>query len=167
MLVDTAIVLGAGITDNKASPIFAARIKHAIVQFKSAKIKTIIFTGSRGRNKKVAESTVARNMALDAGIPKDKILVETKSRTTIANLTEAYKVMQLHSLKSAIIISDPLHMKRAIAIATEIGITAFTSPTPYTRIQSWQAKTKMLLRETYFYFGFLYQRYFKAKIFKR
>jgi uncharacterized SAM-binding protein YcdF (DUF218 family) len=58
--------------------------------------------------------------------------------------------MKTHNLKSAIIVSDPLHMKRAMMMADDLGIEAVSSPTPTTRYRSLRTKLGFLVRELYF-----------------
>ena len=60
-------------------------------------------------------------------------------------------MMQKNGLKSAIIVSDPLHMKRAMMMAAGLGIDAVSSPTPTTRYRSLQTKLGFLVRELYFF----------------
>ena len=85
------------------------------------------------------------------GISSSSILKETTSRTTHQNFTEAKTLMDQAGLKTAIIVSDPLHLKRAAAMAKDLGISAVTSPTPTSRYQSLRPKLGFLLREIFFY----------------
>lgn len=152
---DVAIVLGAAIWKNAPSPVFKERINHAIFLYKSGVIGKIIFTGGVGEGELQAESEVARNYALKHGITQHDILIETKSTNTQQNLSEAKKLMYQHSLNTVIVISDPLHMKRAMSIAKDLELNAASSPTPTTRYKSLKNKTKFLLREMYFYQQYL------------
>ncbi|MBK1833919.1 hypothetical protein JIN78_07600 [Roseibacillus ishigakijimensis] len=59
--------------------------------------------------------------------------------------------MNAAGLKSAIIVSDPLHLKRASLMAKDLGIRSVTSPTPTSRYRSLKTKLPFLQREIYFY----------------
>ena len=59
------------------------------------------------------------------------------------------KLMEENHLFSAIIVSDPMHMRRAMQIANDLGIKAWSSPTPSTKYASWQAKIQFLFQETW------------------
>ena len=59
-----------------------------------------------------------------------------------------------HGFKDALIVSDPLHMKRAMRMAADYGITAYSSPTPTTRFVSLRSKLPFLAREVFFYIGY-------------
>lgn len=148
---DCIIVLGAAVHGDQPSPVFEERIKHAIGLFQRSEASTIIFTGGYGDGVSYAESEVGASYAIAEGVSKAAILTETQSRTTHQNLAEAKKLMDSAGLKSAIIVSDPLHLKRASVMAGELGISAVTSPTPTSRYRSLRTKLGFLLREVYFY----------------
>lgn len=64
------------------------------------------------------------------------------------------------SYSSAIIVSDPLHMKRAMLMAKDCGIEAYSSPTPTTRYRTLRSKLPFLAREEFFYIGYRLVRIF-------
>lgn len=154
---DCVIVLGAAAYDTKPSPVFIERINHAISLYRAGTVRKIIFTGGYGTNAPHAESTVARDFAIAHGIPSADILTETISRTTQQNLAEALRIMNEHELHTAVIVSDPFHLKRASLIASELGIKAVTSPTPTSRYRTWKPRLKFLVREVYFYHHYLFK----------
>ena len=148
---DCIIVLGAAAHGDKPSPVFEERIRHAIGLFQRGEASTIIFTGGYGDGASHAESEVASSYAVAEGVDKAAILTETWSRTTNQNLVEAKALMDSAGLKSAIIVSDPLHLKRASVMADDLGISAVTSPTLTSRYRSLRTKLGFLVREVYFY----------------
>ena len=148
---DAAIVLGAAVYGNRPSPVFEQRIRHGINLYKEGKARKLLFTGGRAAGAPFAESVVARDYALFQGVPAEAMLTETGSRTTRQNLVEARLLMQRHRLRSALIVTDPLHIKRSLRMARGLGIEAAPSPTPTTRYRSWRSKTGFLVREIYFY----------------
>ncbi len=152
---DCIIVLGAAVRGDKPSLVFEERIKHAIDLFHRGEAPVIVFTGGYGDRMTHAESEVARSYAVSKGVSKMAILVETQSRTTQQNLAEAKKLMDSAGLLSAIIVSDPLHLKRASMMAKDLGISAVTSPTPTSRYRSLKTKLGFLFREVYFYHHYL------------
>ena len=48
--------------------------------------------------------------------------------------------MDVEHYKTALIVSDPLHMKRAMLQAKDAGITAYTSPTQSSRYRTRDTK---------------------------
>lgn len=152
---DAAIVLGAAIVNEQPSPVFAERINHSIQLYQQDKVKYLIFTGGRAPGDQFSEAEIAQRYALQQGIPCDAILIETISTITYENLVEAQQHLQQQHLHSALLVSDPLHMKRAMHMATDLGIKAYSAPTPTSRYQTWRSKVPFLAREVYFYVGYL------------
>ncbi|TKI82143.1 YdcF family protein, partial [Bacillus wiedmannii] len=64
------------------------------------------------------------------GVKEEDILIETKSLFTEENLKNAKEVGIENGIRTYTIVSDPLHMKRAMRIAKHINIEAYASPTP-------------------------------------
>ena len=89
------------------------------------------------------------------------LLIEEKSTITEENLEFAKEIMDANGFKTAIIVSDPLHMKRAMLMAKDYGITAYSSPTPTTMYKSLRSKLPFLLREEFFYIGYCIVRFFR------
>jgi uncharacterized SAM-binding protein YcdF (DUF218 family) len=152
---DAAIVLGAAAWGEKPSPVFRERINHAINLYKDGVVKTIIFTGGVGNSNEPAEAIVGKNYAIAQQVKAADILTETQSRTTYQNLKNALEVANTHQLTKFLIVSDPLHMKRAVLMARGLGMDAHSSPTPTTRYRSFRSQIEFLSRETYFYFVYL------------
>lgn len=149
---DAIIVLGAAAWYTEPSPVFKERINHGIELYKQGFAPLVIFTGGYGgTTSEPAESQVALSYATEQGIPESNILIETDSQTTQQNLLKAKELMLQKNLTTAIIVSDPLHMKRAMLYAHDIGITAYSSPTPTSRFQSLETQREFLIRELYFY----------------
>lgn len=147
---DCAIVLGAAVDGSVPSPVFMERIRHAVTLYQNGTVATIIFTGGFGKGEPNAESLVGANYARLSGIPPAAILTETNSHTTRQNLSEAKFLMTSSGLHSAIIVSDPLHLRRASIMARDLGIQSVTSPTPTSRYRSMMARLGFLIRELYF-----------------
>lgn len=130
---------------------FEARVNHSIYLFKSHKINTVIFTGGYSKGNIISDSQAAANYAIEKGIPENRILIEEISTFTYSNLIESKKLMDRNGLNSALIISDPIHMKRAMALSNAIEINGLPSPTPTTMYKSWNSKTKFLMYESFYY----------------
>ncbi|MCW0462400.1 MULTISPECIES: YdcF family protein [Xanthomonas] len=148
---DAIIVLGAAAYDAKPSPVFEERIRHGLDLYQRGYAPTLIFTGGFGNGARFAESQVARRYALRHGVPADAILIETVSRTTRQNLIEARRLMREHGLHRVIVVSDPLHMARALRLCQELQIDALASSTPSSRFRSFQTRWRFLLQELYFF----------------
>jgi len=160
---DVAIILGAGTYNNKVSPVFKERLNHGIWLYKNNYVKKLIFTGGIGKNNNYSDSFIAKQYAVKLGIPENDILIEETSTITQGNLENTKLIMEENSYYSAIIVSDPLHMKRSMLIAKDYGIVAFSSPTLTTRYISMDKKLAFLIREEIFYIGYKIYRFFRTK----
>ena len=158
---DAAIVLGASVYDNSPSPVFCERINHAVELYKDGYVKAIIMTGGVGEGNIRSEADIAREYAEQQGVPEDVIFKEESSSITAGNLENAKKVMSEQNFSTALIVSDPLHMKRAMLYADDLGMTAYSSPTPTSLYRSWKTKLPFLMREEFFYIGYRLTRLFK------
>lgn len=157
---DVAIVLGADVWNERPSPVFQERIRHAIDLYNSGEVRFLLFTGGVGLGDRAAESEIAREYAIRRGVPAGHIYYETQSTTTRENLQQAKTLLDREDLSKVLVVSDPLHMKRAIAVARDLGIDAHPSPTPTSRYRTWRSKFRFLLRETYLYASYLLRRPF-------
>lgn len=155
---DAAVVLGAAVWSREPSPVFRERINHAVALYRERRVRKIIFTGARGSSNEPAESAAAREYAVGLGVPASDVLVESKSHTTYQNLLYAKRVAEGHGLRRLLVVSDPLHMRRAMSMAGDLGLDARPSPTRTTRYRSAGAQLEQLLRETYYYAGYLLGR---------
>ena len=147
---DCAIVLGAAISGRGPSPVFEERIKHGLTLYKEGTVSKLVFTGGTGEGTEYSEAEVGASYAIANGIPALDVLKEEVSRTTRENLVEAKQQMDASGLRTAVIVSDPLHLKRAQMMATDLGLDAVASPTPTSRYRSFRTRMAFLLRELYF-----------------
>ena len=149
---DAIIVLGAAAYDAKPSPVFEERIRHGLDLYRQGYAPKLIFTGGfGGAGARFSESQVARRYALKQEIPARDILIENRSRTTRQNLVEAKQLMDAHGMHRVILVSDPLHMARALRLSRELGIDALASSTPSTRFRSFHTSWRFLAQEIYFF----------------
>lgn len=157
---DVAIVLGAATSNGEVTPVFQERINHGIWLYENGFVKTLIFTGGIGEGNEKSDAWVAKQYAIEQGIPESVILLEEQSTITQENIENAKKIMDDNCYNTAIIVSDPLHMKRAMLMADDYGIKAYSSPTPTSRYISLKSKLSFLAREEFFYIGYKIYRIF-------
>lgn len=161
---DAAIVLGASVQGNSPSPVFCERISHAVDLYNDGYAGTIIMTGGVGEGNIRSEADIAREYAEQKGVPADAILIEESSRITAENLANAKQIMDEHELETALIVSDPLHMKRAMLYAHDLGIRAYSSPTPTSLYRNWRTKLPFLMREEFYYVAYRIMRLVGGKL---
>jgi uncharacterized SAM-binding protein YcdF (DUF218 family) len=147
---ETAIVLGAAVIGDKPSPVFAARLDHAARLYREGRAAKVQVTGGRSLEDQVSEAAAGSAYLQAHGVPSAAILIEDRSRTTRQNLANARKVLGQSARQPALIVSDPPHMRRAMAMAAAEGFAALPSPTPTTRYRSFGTQAPFLMREVWF-----------------
>lgn len=158
---DAAVVLGAAVWDDEPSPVLRERINHSIWLYENDYVDKIIFTGGKGKDDAYAESEVARDYAIQHNVHAEDILIETKSNITEENLKYAYEIAQEQNLHTFTIVSDPLHMKRAMLMAKDTGMEAYSSPTESSVYKTFKSKVPFFFRELFFYIGYIFSLPFK------
>ena len=151
---DAAIVLGAAAWGREPSPVFRERINHAIWLYEQEYVDRIIFTGGKKIEEDLSEAEVGRLYALKNNIPENAILMETESMNTEENIRYAYEVGSRQNLKTYTIVSDPLHMKRAMMIARHHGIEAYSSPTSTSAFETMETKIPFYIKEVIYTSGY-------------
>ena len=157
---DTAIILGAAADENGPSPVYRERINHGIELYNDGYVGKLIMTGGTGEGNTHSDAYIAKQYAVSQGIPDGDILTEDTSTITQENLENSKLIMDENGFDTAIIVSDPLHMRRAMLLARDAGITAYSSPTPTTMYVSAKTKLPFLAREVFFYIGYKWWRLF-------
>lgn len=158
---DVAIVLGASTSDNGVSQVYKQRLNHAIELYNDNRIEKIIVTGGKGEGNNFSDAFMAKTYLVSRGIPEEIVILEEQSTITQENLQNSKKIMDEGGYKTALVVSDPLHMKRAMLLAKDTGIDAYSSPTQSSAYQSLRTKIPFVARETFFYIGYKWYRIFK------
>lgn len=158
---DVAIVLGAGTSNGEVSPVYRERINHGIWLYENGYADYLILTGGVGEGNSVSDAYIAKQYAISKSVPEQAIFIEEKSTITEENLENSKIIMDKNSFNMAIIVSDPLHMKRAMLMAKDYDIVACSSPTSTTMYKNLKTQIPFLLREEFFYLGYSVVRFFR------
>jgi uncharacterized SAM-binding protein YcdF (DUF218 family) len=124
------VVLGAAQYDGRPSPIFESRLQHAVGLFQTGNYRFMMVTGGKQPGDRTTEAAVARQYAIDHGVPADQILSEDQGRNTLESLDAVRTTLAAKSIDDAVFVSDRSHMLRVLRIAADLGISAYGSPTP-------------------------------------
>jgi uncharacterized SAM-binding protein YcdF (DUF218 family) len=90
----------------------------------------LVLTGGRamGRRDRPSEAEAAERVAVSLGIPRDRILLEEKSRTTWEN---ARYVAQEFDFSAPLLVTSAWHMPRAVYSFRRHGMEPVPAPTAY------------------------------------
>jgi len=126
---DAIVVMGAAQYDGRPSPVFAARLDHAIALYHDGVAPRLIVTGGKREGDRTTEAASARSYAIEHGVPENAILSEDASRTTLQSIRRVAALMRDKDIGSAVFVSDPSHMLRVLRMASDEGINGYGSPT--------------------------------------
>ena len=126
--VDAIVVLGAAQYDGRPSPLFAARLDHALSLYFAGIAPRLVVTGGKAEGDRWTEAEAARAYALAHDVPPEAILAEDEGRNTLDSLRAVADILARGGLKSAVFVSDRPHMLRVLRIARDLGIVAYGSP---------------------------------------
>lgn len=90
------------------------RVDYAIELYKQGYARYILFSGSEAKMMGVTKDwpELAKEYAISRGIPAEAILLGGLTMSTYDEAVNLSKVMKEHGFHSAIIVSDPPHMRR-------------------------------------------------------
>jgi uncharacterized SAM-binding protein YcdF (DUF218 family) len=132
---DAIVVLGAAQYDGRPSPVFKARLDHAVELWHQGLAKAFVVTGGKLPGDRTTEAAVARKYAVDRGVPADAIFGEDEAHNTLESLQSVAGELRSRQMRTAIFVSDPTHMLRVLRIAQDLGIEGYGSPTTTSPIQ--------------------------------
>jgi uncharacterized SAM-binding protein YcdF (DUF218 family) len=123
------VVLGAAQYVGRPSPVLKARLDHAIALWKNGLAPVLVVTGGKGPRDTTSEAEASYAYAVKQGVPDSAILVESVGRTSDESMRAVADTMRARGMRDAVLVSDPFHMLRLQVLATQLGITPYTSPT--------------------------------------
>jgi uncharacterized SAM-binding protein YcdF (DUF218 family) len=126
---EAIVVMGAAQYDGRPSPVFAARLDHAIDLFHAGLAPRLVVTGGKAEGDRTTEAATARRYAIERGVPETAILVEDASRTTLDSIRGVAALLHGQGLRQAVFVSDPTHMLRVLQMAGDAGLEAHGSAT--------------------------------------
>jgi uncharacterized SAM-binding protein YcdF (DUF218 family) len=130
------VVLGAAQYDGRPSPVFAARLDHAITLHGEGWAERIVVTGGIVPGDRMSEATAGRRYLVDAGVPANEVIVQPEGRNTAGSMEAVAAWLVGEGLERVILVSDPFHLARLRLEARRLGLDAWTSPTPSSPISS-------------------------------
>jgi uncharacterized SAM-binding protein YcdF (DUF218 family) len=125
---DAIVVLGAAQYDGRPSAVLRARVDHAIALYRDGRAPVLLMTGGGREGDRTTEAATARAYAIAQGVPSDAILIEDRGRSTQESLEAVSTILAGRGSRSAIFVSDRMHMLRVVRIAKDLRMEAYGSP---------------------------------------
>jgi uncharacterized SAM-binding protein YcdF (DUF218 family) len=127
-LADAIVVLGRELVDDRPTPVFRARLEHALDLFRADWAPEIIVSGGMTGRATRSEAAAGREHLLRSGAPPHAVSVEERSRHTLENLFNVRETLRARGLERILLVSDPLHLARAAAFARGLALDVCCSP---------------------------------------
>lgn len=132
---DAIVVMGAAEFNGRPSPVFQARLDHALDLEMRGLARWVVTTGGSGGDPHFTEAWVGRDYLIQAGMDAATILTETNGRTTYQSVKAAAKILHHLHASTCIAVSDGFHLYRVEVMFAAFGITAYGSPVPDSSIE--------------------------------
>jgi lysophospholipase L1-like esterase len=98
--------------------------------WRSGRAPLVVFTGGRPKDMPCAVSEVMAAFAVELGVPGDRIVTETVSRSTHENATLSAPLLRSRGVRRVRLVTDRLHMSRAAGVFAREGFAIERSGVP-------------------------------------
>lgn len=131
---DAICVFGAAEYDGRPSPVFRARLDHALELYRRGIAPLIITLGGPGGDA-YTEGSVGEKYLVGRGVPEQDIIAETYSTDTEESARRVAVIARANGLRRLVIVSDGTHLFRIHAICAADGLNVLTSPRPSAAVE--------------------------------
>jgi uncharacterized SAM-binding protein YcdF (DUF218 family) len=105
------------------------RTAHGVSLFKAGMAERILLSGGGGRRRPEAETM--RDLALAAKVPPAHLVLELDSLSTLENAIHSARIMRAEDWRTALVVTDSLHLPRALLAFRVAGVRASGSATAW------------------------------------
>jgi uncharacterized SAM-binding protein YcdF (DUF218 family) len=147
--VDMIVVLGAAQYDGRPSPVFRARLQHALELYEEGVAPRIVTVGGAAAGDAFTEAQAGEQWLVENGVPGQALLPVDEGRDTFESFEAVAAVAEQRGWRSAVLVSDPWHSLRSRTMASDVGLDATTSPTKRGPVvQTRETQFRYIVRET-------------------
>lgn len=125
---DAILVLGRRLERDEPTEVFRARLAEAAALFRSGAAPRVIVAGGVTGRATRSEAEAGLAWLRSAGIPEAALLEESRSQHTLENLFYVREDLRRNGWTRLILVSDPLHLARAGALARGLGLEVACRP---------------------------------------
>ncbi len=145
---DAVVVLEAAQYRGMPSPVFAARLDHALALYEEGKAPLVIVAGGREDGDRYTEAAAGVRYLNSNGVPAGKLLAVGRGDDTLSSLQAVAAAARRREISSVLLVSDRFHMERSLRMATDLGLRAYGSPTTTSPVEEKPAsRLRYTLRE--------------------
>jgi uncharacterized SAM-binding protein YcdF (DUF218 family) len=125
---DAIVVLGASQYNGRPSPVFEARLDHALVLYNEGVAAHIVTVGGTEPGDVYTEAGSGATYLHQHGVPSGDLVALQTGRDTLSSMRAVKRAFVSHGWHTAVLVTDPWHCLRARTMARDLGIKADTSP---------------------------------------
>jgi len=148
-VADAILVLGSAQYNGTPSPIFEARLDHALDLYNAGVAPLVITVGGRRDGDLFTEAEAGLSWLAREGIPEEALRAVPDGADTLQSIQAVAALFAEQGLSTAVLVTDPWHALRATRIAQDAGIVASSSPTRQgPAVQTRSTQFRYIVRET-------------------
>lgn len=110
------------------------RLDRAAELYRQRKLPILVSGGPVGDSRESLAALMARTLTDDFGVPV--AWREEQSQTTYENAVDSAKILRAQHIRTALVVTQPWHMPRALWSFVRVGIDAIPAPTARTYIKT-------------------------------
>lgn len=122
------VVMGAAQYNGVPSPDLASRLDEAEILWRQHYADEIMVTGSKQPGDLFTEAQASARYLIAAGIPSDEIL-QAGGNDTWESLSQAAPKLLARGDRTVLMVTDPFHEDRSMAIASSLDLIPYPTPT--------------------------------------
>lgn len=129
--VDYVMILGGGVKGGEVTKTLQFRLDEGIVFLNEHPDLEVIVSGGKGFGESISEGEAMENYLIANGIPKEKIIVETKATSTMENFKYTKQMLDEQTGRSdykLMVVTSDFHMARSKVLASFNGFTPYGIP---------------------------------------
>jgi uncharacterized SAM-binding protein YcdF (DUF218 family) len=130
------VVMGAAQYNGAPSPDLASRLREALVLWRGGDAKLIVVTGGKQPGDRYTEADASATYLVVHGVP-DADILEVAGRDTWQELALAAPLLRDRRETMVLVVTDPFHEDRSVAVATDVGLVPYPTPTQTSPISGW------------------------------
>ena len=118
------VVLGSGLVQGRVPPLLAQRVALGVDVQSKQRTSVLVLSGGQGADEPRSEGEAMAEHAREIGAPAERMLVESASTTTGANLTLSRKLLLESGIEGPVLaVTNDYHAFRAATLLRKLGIT--------------------------------------------
>jgi len=130
------VVMGAAQYNGVPSPDLQARLDEALLLYQQGRADLIAVTGNKEKGDQFTEAQAGAQYLQSKGVPPDHI-IEAGGNDTWESLSDVAPMLKARGDTTVLMVTDPFHEDRSMAIASDQGLTPYPTPTKTSPITGW------------------------------